>query len=88
MKKQRTLWNDGTKTVAASLLSILMGVIFGGILLVVAAVCLKMPLVSAWEGFRIVLAFLIRDEITMRAAPSPSASIPGWWGTCSSGPRP
>lgn len=56
MKKQRTLWNDGTKTVAASLLSILMGVIFGGILLVVAAVCLKMPLVSAWEGFRIVLA--------------------------------
>ena len=56
MKKQRTLWNDGSKTVAASLLSILMGVIFGGILLVLVALFLKMPLASAWEGFRIVLA--------------------------------
>ena len=35
MKKDRTLWNDGTKTVVASLLSILMGVIFGGVLLFV-----------------------------------------------------
>ena len=58
MKKntQRTLWNDGTKTVAASLLSILMGVVFGGVLLLVAALCLQMPASSAWEGFRIVLA--------------------------------
>ena len=56
MKKQRTLRNDGSKTVAASLLSILMGVIFGGILLVLVALFLKMPLASAWEGFRIVLA--------------------------------
>ena len=57
MKKDKnlTLWNDGTKTVAASLLSILMGVIFGGVLLFVVALCLKMPLSSAWEGFRIVL---------------------------------
>lgn len=55
-KKARTLWNDGTKTVAASLLSILMGVVFGGVLLVVAALFLGMPLSSAWEGFRIVLA--------------------------------
>ena len=55
MKKDRTLWNDGTKTVVASLLSILMGVIFGGVLLFVVALCLKMPLSSAWEGFRIVL---------------------------------
>ena len=55
MKKGRTLWNNGTKTVAASLLSILMGVIFGGVLLAVVALCLKMPLSSAWEGFRIVL---------------------------------
>ena len=49
MKKDtaRTLWNDG--------LSILMGVIFGGVLLFVVALCLKMPLSSAWEGFRIVL---------------------------------
>lgn len=58
MKKDKnlTLWNDGTKTVAASLLSILMGVIFGGVLLFVVALALKMPLGSAWEGFRIVLA--------------------------------
>ena len=56
MKKERTLWNDGTKTVAASLLSILMGVVFGGVLLFVVALCLHMPLSSAWEGFRIVLA--------------------------------
>lgn len=58
MKKDKnlTLWNDGTKTVAASLLSILMGVIFGGILLFIVALALKMPLSSAWEGFRIVLA--------------------------------
>ena len=58
MKKDtgRTLWNDGTKTVAASLLSILMGVVFGGVLLLVAALCLHMPISSAWEGFRIVLA--------------------------------
>ena len=56
MKKERTLWNDGTKTVAASLLSILMGVVFGGVLLLVVALCLHMPLSSAWEGFRIVLA--------------------------------
>ena len=58
MKKDKnlTLWNDGTKTVAASLLSILMGVIFGGMLLFVVALALKMPLGSAWEGFRIVLA--------------------------------
>jgi len=55
VKKDRTLWNDGTKTVVASLLSILMGVIFGGVLLFVVALCLKMPLSSAWEGFRIVL---------------------------------
>ena len=55
-KKARTLWNDGTKTVAASLLSILMGVVFGGVLLVVVALFLGMPLSSAWEGFRIVLA--------------------------------
>ena len=57
MKKDKnlTLWNDGTKTVAAFLLSILMGVIFGGVLLFVVALCLKMPLSSAWEGFRIVL---------------------------------
>lgn len=55
MKKNRTLWNDGTKTVVASLLSILMGVVFGGVLLFVVALCLKMPLSSAWEGFRIVL---------------------------------
>ena len=56
MKKNRTLWNDGTKTVAASLLSILMGVVFGGMLLLVAALCLGMPGSAAWEGFRIVLA--------------------------------
>ena len=57
MKKERTLWNDGTKTVAASLLSILMGVLFGGVLLTVVALCLNnIPLRSAWEGFRIVLA--------------------------------
>ena len=58
MKKDKnlTLWNNGTKTVAASLLSILMGVIFGGVLLFVVALALKMPLGSAWEGFRIVLA--------------------------------
>ena len=58
MKKDKnlTLWNDGTKTVAASLLSILMGVVFGGVLLFVVALALKMPLGSAWEGFRIVLA--------------------------------
>ena len=51
MKKDKnlTLWNDGTKTVAASLLSILMGVIFGGVLLFVVALALKMPLGSAWE---------------------------------------
>lgn len=55
MKKNQTLWNDGTKTVVASLLSILMGVVFGGVLLFVVALCLKMPLSSAWEGFRIVL---------------------------------
>jgi len=55
MKKGKSLWNDGTKTVAASLLSILMGVIFGGVLLFVVALCLHMPLSSAWEGFRIVL---------------------------------
>lgn len=55
MKKNQTLWNEGTKTVAASLVSILMGVVFGGVLLFVVALCLKMPLSSAWEGFRIVL---------------------------------
>ena len=56
MKNQRTLWNDGTKTVAASLRSILMGVVFGGSLLWVVAMCLdNIPLRSAWEGFRIVL---------------------------------
>ena len=55
MKKNQTLWNDGTKTVVASLLSILMGIVFGGVLLFVVALCLKMPLSSAWEGFRIVL---------------------------------
>lgn len=56
MKKGNSLWNDSTKTVAASLLSIFMGVVFGGILLLVVALSLKMPLGSAWEGFRIVLA--------------------------------
>ena len=56
MKKGKSLWNDSTKTVAASLLSIFMGVVFGGILLLVVALSLRMPLGSAWEGFRIVLA--------------------------------
>ena len=56
MKKEKSLWNDSTKTVAASLLSIFMGVVFGGVLLLVVALCLKMPISSAWEGFRIVLA--------------------------------
>ena len=55
-RKERTLWNDGAKTVAASLLSILMGVVFGGLLLLLAALLLNnIPLSSAWEGFRIVL---------------------------------
>ena len=47
-RKERTLWNDGAKTVAASLLSILMGVVFGGLLLLLAALLLNnIPLSSA-----------------------------------------
>ena len=49
---------DSLKTVASSLISILIGIIFGGVLLFIVSLLNKdtMSPVTAWEGFRIVLA--------------------------------
>lgn len=56
-KKQILLWNDSTKTLVSSLISILIGVIFGGLLLLFISLIMgNIPLSSAWEGFRIVLS--------------------------------
>lgn len=50
-------WNDRTKTVASSLVSILIGIAFGGILLFIISLTNdEMTLKNAWEGFRIVLS--------------------------------
>ena len=48
--------NDALKTIVSSLISILLGVIFGGILLFIISLVNDMSLSSAWDGFRIVLA--------------------------------
>ena len=56
-KKHMSLWNDSTKTVTSSLISIFIGVIFGGVLLfLISLIMNNIPLISAWEGFRIVLS--------------------------------
>ena len=49
---------DSLKTVASSLISILIGIIFGGVLLFIVSLFNSdtMSLTTAWEGFRIVLA--------------------------------
>ena len=49
---------DSLKTVASSLISILIGIIFGGVLLFIVSLCNSdtMSPATAWEGFRIVLA--------------------------------
>lgn len=49
---------DSLKTVASSLISILIGIIFGGVLLFIVSLFNKdtMSPTTAWEGFRIVLA--------------------------------
>lgn len=48
--------NDAFKTIVSSLISILLGFIFGGILLFIISLANGMSLASAWDGFRIVLA--------------------------------
>lgn len=48
--------NDALKTIVSSLISILLGVIFGGILLFIISLVNDMSVSSAWDGFRIVLA--------------------------------
>lgn len=48
--------NDAIKTIISSLISILLGVVFGGILLFIISLINGMSLSSAWDGFRIVLA--------------------------------
>lgn len=48
--------NDALKTIVSSLISILLGVIFGGILLFIISLVNDMSISSAWDGFRIVLA--------------------------------
>jgi simple sugar transport system permease protein len=56
-EKHIRLWNDSTKTVASSLISILIGVVFGGLLLFFISLTMNnIPLSSAWEGFRIVIS--------------------------------
>jgi simple sugar transport system permease protein len=56
-EKHIRLWNDSTKTVASSLISILIGVVFGGLLLFFISMTMNnIPLSSAWEGFRIVIS--------------------------------
>ncbi len=49
--------NEGTKRVSASLISILIGFIFGGILLFITALCISsISFSSALDGFRVMLA--------------------------------
>lgn len=49
--------NEGTKRVSASLISILIGFIFGGILLFITALCISsISFSSAFDGFRVMLA--------------------------------
>lgn len=56
-KKHIRIWNNTTKTIVSSLISIFIGVIFGGLLLfVIALIMNNIPQSSAWEGFRIVLS--------------------------------
>lgn len=49
---------DSLKTVASSLISILIGIVFGGVLLFIVSLfnSVTMSPATAWEGFRIVLA--------------------------------
>ena len=51
--------NDAFKTIVSSLISILLGFIFGGILLFIISLANGMSLASAWDGFRIVLGGVI-----------------------------
>ena len=49
--------NEGTKRVSASFISILIGFVFGGILLFITALCISnISLSSAFDGFRVMLA--------------------------------
>lgn len=70
-KKNIRIWNDSTKTLVSSLISIFIGVIFGGLLLLVISLIMSnIPLSSAWEGFRIVLSGIFnmgRDHATSGA---------------------
>ena len=86
MKNQgRTLLQkDGTKTVLASLLSIVIGLAVGSILvLVVGLFSDNLGMVSAWEGIRLIFSASSTPDGTRRAA-SPGASTPKASATCSS----
>ena len=48
--------NDAFKTIVSSLISILLGFIFGGILLFIISLANGMSLASAWDGCRIAIA--------------------------------
>lgn len=49
--------NEGTKKMTASLISILLGFVFGGVLLFITAMCMdNINMSSAFNGFRIILA--------------------------------
>ena len=56
-----TLWNrDGTKKLLASLISILIGLLAGGIMvLIVGLFNERITLTSAWEGFRLIFAGIL-----------------------------
>lgn len=57
LKKYFHFNNEGTKKVSASLISILIGFIFGGILLFITALCISnINISSAFDGFRVMLA--------------------------------
>ncbi len=55
--KLEKVWNSAGKTILASLISILIGIVFGGVLLfIVSLLSDNISLKTAWDGFRIVLA--------------------------------
>ena len=86
MKKEHFLQSEGFKTVAASVLSILIGLAVGSIvILIVGLTSPNLSLSSAWDGLRIVFGGLFstgRD-----ASGTLTASTRRISATCSSVPR-
>jgi len=69
MKQHKLLKNDGMKTVMASIISILIGLVVGSLLILIVGIFNKnLSLASAWEGIRLVFGGLFSTGRTASGA--------------------